>query len=101
MSENADTLTSDVKPLGMGASSALQGSTTKNRAEIALELLEKMGTVTNGYIAHTKILPTLTFRNAISEAKALLPVGYKIVANIKGRVWEKHSYSLVRTGELF
>lgn len=76
-----------------------------NRAEFAKDLLFRMGTVSNGYIADNYREKVFTWRNAISEAKNLLPPGYEIVANIRGREWRNHSYQLKRVptqqGELF
>ena len=69
-----------------------------NRAEFAYDLLRKMGTVTNGYVADHHRDMVFTWRNAVSEAKSILPKGYMIRANIKGRNWRDHSYTLEYVG---
>lgn len=66
----------------------------QNRAQFALELLRKHGTVTNGFIADNHREKVYTWRNAVAEAKKLLPKDWIIVADIKGRDWRKHSYTL-------
>lgn len=70
-----------------------------NRAQIAMNLLMQHGTVTNGYIDQTRIIPPITFRNAISECRKILPAGFEIVTSTKGD-WKDHSYTLRRVGEL-
>ena len=67
-----------------------------SRAGFALDLLKRKGTVTNAYIAEYYPTKAYTFRNAIAEAKKLLPQGWIIKADISGATWEKHSYTLVQ-----
>ena len=65
-----------------------------NRADFALNLLKEMGTVTNGYISDNYRERVFCWRNSVAEAKKFLAPGWVIVANIKGREWRNHSYTL-------
>jgi len=66
-----------------------------NRAQFALDLLQKHGTVTMAMIADNWPERVYCFRNSISECKKLLPAGCQIVAHIKGE-WKDHAYTLHR-----
>ena len=66
-----------------------------NRADVAIRLLMQLGTVTNEYIAAHYPHRVYCWRNAVAEAKKILPPGCEIVANMKGE-WKNRAYTLKR-----